>query len=645
MAQSIQHEAPGPAYLDYFGMTHPPFDALPGPSPIFYSEQHSLLIAHLSNATEQSDRLLLICGAPGSGKTTLLNQYISGLDDDVWLATLDDNCTSATRFYCQVLEQLGFPEMTGGLHELRNITREFLVHRGKANHNVVLLIDNAHRLRPIIYEQIGWIADIKHRNHSVISLVLSGGPDLPGVLQSEAMKSISFRSRTDFTIRAFSSEETDNYITHRLKMAGDADAAQFSAEARSLIYSHSGGIPDLINMLADGALAEAHAGGVRVISEDLVHNVAKANKVSQNSCPSINRGRRKSDVQSRRTEIGEPEEPDDKITDLEEKLARSESECETIRSELALRDEQLSDLLEQAGQMDAAVKASLANQRKRDKENARLRRQITKIEEHAAEIPDFGTGKIGEIKQELYASIKSLKESQSEAAKYAQDLQKAKRAKQRVDRQLAKSKAKIEELDKWRKDLQESVRSLKNDLCQATESKEDCRMLTEKVAALEHDLKQKDERIKELVKKPEFFFQGETWAQPTLSKTNENPDHNCASDRADCDSGSKNSRRPISEFEVLRGTRKVLAMKVADNVSRIMIGRSEDCELRLDSNIVSRHHAMITFGSNGVRIQDLNSYNGTIVNSSKVSKRDLKPSDEIIIGEFLIRPTGSPGVR
>ncbi|UCG31337.1 MAG: GGDEF domain-containing protein [candidate division WOR-3 bacterium] len=67
-----------------------------------------------------------------------------------------------------------------------------------------------------------------------------------------------------------------------------------------------------------------------------------------------------------------------------------------------------------------------------------------------------------------------------------------------------------------------------------------------------------------------------------------------------------------------------------------LIGRAEDTDLTLTSNDVSRHHAVVQFRNGHYIIEDLNSTNGTCVNSNKVVKQVLNNGDEISIGEHSI---------
>ena len=98
------------------------------------------------------------------------------------------------------------------------------------------------------------------------------------------------------------------------------------------------------------------------------------------------------------------------------------------------------------------------------------------------------------------------------------------------------------------------------------------------------------------------------------------------------------STATITAFEVVKRGKIEQVMEVAESQSRIMIGRAEDNDLRLNGGFVSRHHALISCNKQGLYIEDLNSFNGTIVNSRKTSRCDLRAGDVVEIGDFQIRP-------
>jgi len=66
---------------------------------------------------------------------------------------------------------------------------------------------------------------------------------------------------------------------------------------------------------------------------------------------------------------------------------------------------------------------------------------------------------------------------------------------------------------------------------------------------------------------------------------------------------------------------------------KFYIGRSEDCQLRPRSDLISRHHCAIVMEGDYVAVRDFGSKNGTFVNDERVmSERELKPGDRLKIG-------------
>ena len=66
--------------------------------------------------------------------------------------------------------------------------------------------------------------------------------------------------------------------------------------------------------------------------------------------------------------------------------------------------------------------------------------------------------------------------------------------------------------------------------------------------------------------------------------------------------------------------------------SRVVIGRSQDCDLTLDDPNVSRRHAELRREGGGWMVADLGSTNGVKVNGRRVSEQPLSPGDEIVLG-------------
>jgi pSer/pThr/pTyr-binding forkhead associated (FHA) protein len=75
-------------------------------------------------------------------------------------------------------------------------------------------------------------------------------------------------------------------------------------------------------------------------------------------------------------------------------------------------------------------------------------------------------------------------------------------------------------------------------------------------------------------------------------------------------------------------------------VGSLTIGREKDCQLRIESGFVSRHHCIVLFDEREVRVRDLGSKNGTSINGSRVSATKeavVGHGDLLTIGEVAFQ--------
>ena len=96
-----------------------------------------------------------------------------------------------------------------------------------------------------------------------------------------------------------------------------------------------------------------------------------------------------------------------------------------------------------------------------------------------------------------------------------------------------------------------------------------------------------------------------------------------------------------AELKVVGG--KHAGQVIPLNRPKFLIGREQDCQLRPNSEMVSRHHCVFNVDEYSVRLRDLGSTNGTLVNGERIRKDVvLVAGDKVIIGnlefELFIRP-------
>ncbi|MGH8198694.1 MAG: AAA family ATPase [Steroidobacteraceae bacterium] len=71
-------------------------------------------------------------------------------------------------------------------------------------------------------------------------------------------------------------------------------------------------------------------------------------------------------------------------------------------------------------------------------------------------------------------------------------------------------------------------------------------------------------------------------------------------------------------------------------IGRLIIGRTVDNDVQIDSKFISRHHCQITTTGDGSVLEDLNSTNGVYVKSKRIRRHHLNDGDVIVLGKHEI---------
>ena len=87
-------------------------------------------------------------------------------------------------------------------------------------------------------------------------------------------------------------------------------------------------------------------------------------------------------------------------------------------------------------------------------------------------------------------------------------------------------------------------------------------------------------------------------------------------------------RQTLPKF-MLRGVSGATFGKTFALTGSMVIGRQHDSDIPIPAEEISRHHARLQVGADGVLVEDLNSANGTFINDKRVQNGLLRPGEEL----------------
>ncbi len=262
-------------YTSFFGLNEKPFSITPNPRYLYMSERHTEALAHLIYGIKDSGGFIQLTGEVGTGKTTLIRGLLQRLPDNADVALILNPQLSATEFLAAILEELGIdlPEEKHSLKALTDALNEFLLESYSKGRRTILIVDEAQNFAVDVLEQIRLLTNLETAKHKLLQITLIGQPELRTMLARNDLRQLAQRITARYHLEPLSQEDTEKYLQHRLKVAG-ATRPIFSKQACRELFRLSGGIPRIINVIADRALLGAFTSEEQLISPGLVRRAA-----------------------------------------------------------------------------------------------------------------------------------------------------------------------------------------------------------------------------------------------------------------------------------------------------------------------------------------------------------------------------------
>ena len=267
-------------YLQYFGLTEAPFAITPDPAFVYLSPEHRDALAHLLYGVGQggSGGFVQLTGEVGTGKTTMCRCLLEQLPEDTHVALVLNPLLTPQELLATICEELGIE--TAGIAEsnkaMVDALNAYLLKQHSRGQRVVVVIDEAQNLSPEALEQVRLLTNLETPKEKLLQMVLLGQPELRQLLDRSDLRQLAQRITARYHLKPLNQDETRAYVRHRMMVAG-AQRSPFSRSALRALYQRSGGVPRLINIIADRALAGAYARESGRVTARLVQ--AAANEV------------------------------------------------------------------------------------------------------------------------------------------------------------------------------------------------------------------------------------------------------------------------------------------------------------------------------------------------------------------------------
>ena len=248
-------------YLAYYGLHRAPFSLTPDPRFVFLSERHRDALAHLLYGIGQggSGGFVQLTGEVGTGKTTISRLLLEQLPEATRVAMVLHPKQSPLQLLETIAEELHIELKSRRFSNklLVDALHRYLLDAYAAGLRVVLLIDEAQNLSVDALEQVRLLTNLETATQKLLQIILLGQPELRELLARPQLRQLAQRITARYHLTPLAGAETAAYVRHRLAVAG-ATRPLFTGLALRWLHWRSGGVPRLINVIADRALVAGY---------------------------------------------------------------------------------------------------------------------------------------------------------------------------------------------------------------------------------------------------------------------------------------------------------------------------------------------------------------------------------------------------
>lgn len=255
-------------YLYHFGLRELPFTLTPNTSFYLGLAPHDEALAVLLTALKTGEGFLKVIGEVGTGKTLICRKLLNEIPEHFVTAYIPNPYLSPDELRRAVAVELGVKQaqrMSVQLLTQRIQTRLLELHT--QGHSVVLIVDEAQALPEESLEALRLFTNLETESRKLLQVVMFAQPELDERLAQAKFRQLRQRITFSYQLRPMTAPEVEQYISHRLSVAGYKGASLFSNAVCKKLTRASKGIPRLVNVICHKMLMLGYGEGLYQLTD------------------------------------------------------------------------------------------------------------------------------------------------------------------------------------------------------------------------------------------------------------------------------------------------------------------------------------------------------------------------------------------
>jgi general secretion pathway protein A len=256
-------------YLKHYGFKRQPFKLTSEPDFLWTGAKHQAALDVLKDGVLNNKGFILLTGEVGTGKSTLVTAFPKLNEIATITVTIQDPDMEPLDFCNFLANEFGMRRRFLRKEDFVRKFKEFLLRSFAAYKKVLVIIDEAQRLNHVLLEESRQLAAIEMAGRRLLKIFFVGQPEFCSMLMEDRNVAIRDEIAAGYNIEPLMPSEVEEYIGHRIKVAG-GKLTIFTPEALTAIATFSSGFPRTINVLCDHCLLRGFEIGTKVVDASTV---------------------------------------------------------------------------------------------------------------------------------------------------------------------------------------------------------------------------------------------------------------------------------------------------------------------------------------------------------------------------------------